>query len=162
VEAVAGGHFLQKLLLPQLADDQALVPSILPYDQELPETADTVLLFCTSGCFTQTHFIRTIVGAAARKLKILPVIAEDSFRVPGKDVRKQLHAALPAGLEMGGYSTEDVAAIIWDVFKQIAVSFTPNASSDMVLQLRSREIASRVRGHSVSRVLTLYEGLYSL
>merc|ERR1719440_1396950 len=98
------------------------------------------------------QFLSTMIQAARLNTTHIPIIAEDSFRFPSKDMLDDLKDAAPKLLANAG-STKDVEPgqiieLIKDMFKEIAVVFAPQdySSTETLLNVKAQNIAQWLLG----------------
>lgn len=111
----------------------------------IPECTERVLFVCTSGCFTQVDFIDRLLMSSDNGLQLLPVIADEEFRVPSRDtiVPVPLTRLCP-GIDGRPRSMEDVSSVILGLFLEIAVSLRAGFVTWMLLERPIAEGKARV------------------
>jgi len=140
LEAVACGLMLRKLMLPRIGLHQDWFPFVLPPDEKLPKTAKCVLLVCSSGIFQQRCVLNALLDGARQSVSVVPIVSDELFRFPTKEL---LLEQLPVVCSLCD-EPDAVSQIILDIFMEIAVVFQPSVASEIVLDIKAREVASRL------------------
>ncbi|CAE8652094.1 unnamed protein product [Polarella glacialis] len=146
MEAVATALVLQLMVTPLLISSGGMVPYIMTANEEAMPTVQIIVVLCSQGCFANPDIARVLVSSAARSLTVLPIIAEDGFRIPTKDFYDEVLAT--AGTTSMPAKPSHLAAVIKQVFQEIAVGFNPQGNSASVqdLEVRAKTIAFRLLG----------------
>ncbi|CAE8595498.1 unnamed protein product [Polarella glacialis] len=146
MEAVATALVLQLMVSPLVLSSGGMVPYIMTANEEAMPTVQIVVVICSQGCFGNPDIARVLVSSAARGLTVLPIIAEDGFRFPTKDFYDEILATAEKTSMPG--KPWHLAAVVKQVFQEIAVGFNPQAYSASVqdLEVRAKTIAFRLLG----------------
>jgi len=146
MEAVATALVLQLMVSPLLISSGGMVPYIMTANEEAMPTVQIIVVICSQGCFGNPDIARVLVSSAARSLTVLPIIAEDGFRFPTKDFYDEVLATAGTTGMLGKPS--HLAAVVKQVFQEIAVGFNPQGYSASVqdLEVRAKTIAFRLLG----------------
>ncbi|CAE8680241.1 unnamed protein product [Polarella glacialis] len=146
MEAVATALVLQLMVSPLLISSGGMVPYILTANEEAMPTVQIIVVICSQGFFGNPDIARVLVSSAARSLTVLPIIAEDGFRFPTKDFYDEVLAT--AETSSMPVQPSHLAAVIKQVFQEIAVGFNPQGYSASVqdLEVKARTIAFRLLG----------------
>jgi len=150
-EAVACANVLKALLAPLLCENAAMIPRVVEVGQELPDSAERVVVVFTSGCFDECDFVLRLLSVRESTLQVLPVIAEEDFHVPS---RAALEAAI-GGLRCEGLrrerSLQEMASVVLDLFKEIAVNVNTKRANASVLNAAVAALGQRLRSSSKRR-----------
>ncbi|CAE8608411.1 unnamed protein product [Polarella glacialis] len=146
MEAVATALVLQLMVTPLLISSGGMVPYIMTANEEAMPTVQIIVVLCSQGCFANPDIARVLVSSAARSLTVLPIIAEDGFRIPTKDFYDEV--LVTAGTTSMPAKPSHLAAVIKQVFQEIAVGFNPQGNSASVqdLEVGAKTIAFRLLG----------------
>ncbi|CAE8615626.1 unnamed protein product [Polarella glacialis] len=146
MEAVATALVLQLMVSPLLISSGGMVPYIMTANEEAMPTVQIIVVICSQGCFGNPDIARVLVFSAARSLTVLPIIAEDGFRFPTKDFYDEVVAT--AGTTSMPGNPSHLAAVMKQVFQEIALGFNPQGYSASVqdLEVRAKTIAFRLLG----------------
>ncbi|CAE8593379.1 unnamed protein product [Polarella glacialis] len=144
MEAVATALVLQLMVSPLVLSSGGMVPYIMTANEEAMPTVQIIVVICSQGCFGNPDIARVLVSSAARSLTVLPIIAEDGFRFPTKDFYDEVLATAGTTGMLGKPS--HLAAVVKQVFSEIAVGFNPQGYSASVqdLEVRANTIAFRL------------------
>lgn len=152
-EGVASALVLCLLLAPALVQAQHLQPRMLKDRSDTPEGMFFLVVVCTNGCFMNHDFLWLLCGD--ERMDMLPVVAEEGFRFPTRDLLDGLSAGGAAALALGDdRDPEALSRVVTKLFKEIAVPFSPQMASDSALRLSARQVSARlpVRKAPPSRV----------
>jgi len=151
MEAVATALVLQLMVSPLLVSLGGMVPYIMAADEEAMPTVQILVMICSQGCFANPDITKVLVSSAARRLKVLPVIAEDGFRFPTQDFYDEVLTKCwrrSAGDEAPAKLSQ-FAAVIKQVFQEIPVDFKLQggySASAQDLEVKAKTIAFRLLG----------------
>ncbi|CAE6938440.1 unnamed protein product, partial [Symbiodinium sp. KB8] len=141
LEAVASALVLSTLLKPLLLGTQVPVPSVLLKGSRVAVSTKMSLMLCSENCFRSEHVQEWLLQAyQAPSCCMIPVLAEDSFRVPAA-------SSVSAEFPESGLDIEDLhlyGVIIRVLFQDIAVIFLPQSFSREDLDLRAQQAARRL------------------
>ncbi|CAE8591418.1 unnamed protein product [Polarella glacialis] len=145
MEAVATALVLQLMVSPLLMSVGGMVPYIMAADEEAMPTVRILVVICSQGCFANPEIAKVLLSSAALSFTVLPIIAEDSFRIPTKDFYDEALAS--AGTTSMSRKLSR-AAVIKQIFQEIAVAFQPQGYSASVqdLEVKAKTIAFRLLG----------------
>jgi hypothetical protein len=144
MEVQAAAYVLKSLLGPLLVKLDNL-PSVLPNDETFPKNVDVALAICFNGCMERAAFLNPLLAAYYDHAWVLPIMVDTPFRFP--DLQES-YKRVPHGVTMlqtNVLTTEQLLDAIRDVFKEIALPFSPNMSSETVLLVHTSEIADRIQ-----------------
>ncbi|CAE8630388.1 unnamed protein product, partial [Polarella glacialis] len=146
MEAVATALVLQLMVSPLVLSSGGMVPYIMTANEEAMPTVQIIVVICSQGCFGNPDIARVLVSSAARSLTVLPIIAEDGFRFPTKDFYDEVLATAGTTGMLGKPS--HLAAVVKQVFSEIAVGFNPQGYSASIqdLEVKAKTIAFRLLG----------------
>merc|ERR1712012_903339 len=94
------------------------VPHLMESDQDLPVTAQTMILVCTVGVLRQEHVLKALSMANDLGVAVLPVLSDWTFQIP----------VSPEELDCDNNSSwnmdpEAIFSLVKGVFTSIAVPF---------------------------------------
>ncbi|CAE8629313.1 unnamed protein product [Polarella glacialis] len=151
IEAVATALVLQLMVSPLLVSLEGMVPYIMAADEEAMPTVRILVVICSQECFANPDINKVLVSSAARRLKVLPVIAEDGFRFPTQDFYDEVLTKCwrrSAGDEAPAKLSQ-FAAVIKQVFQELPVDFKLQggySASAQDLEVKAKTIAFRLLG----------------
>ena len=92
--------------------------------------------------------IQAMIQAAQLETYQMPIIAEDSFRFPDKVMLEEMQGILPrlaASIGMD-VDTDSVVLLIKDMFKLIAIEFSPQGpnGTETLLKVKASDVSKRV------------------
>jgi len=140
-ESVCAALLLQDLLqrhYPLMGTGYVVGP-----DECLPESATTVLVVCSNGCFQTPGFVRQLLQAESRGVAAIPIIVDGSFRFPSEPMYQGLRADAAYIMQDSGRHVDDLIALIKDLFQQIAISL-PCQDAQEILDVRAAAVANRL------------------
>jgi hypothetical protein len=141
-EAEACALVLRMYLAKHFVHSPNDIPFVLPKDEPVPDTIRSLLIMCTRGALQQPEFLKSLMQAAQNSVKHLPILADESFRFPTQSFILESKLVVSALTD----KLDDLAKLIQQVFKEIAVVFQPEqySSTEEVLQIKSKQIAKRL------------------
>lgn len=142
LEAVCTALIVEELLQKR-ASLQENGSHIVAEGDEIAETAKTIVVVCSNGCFLQAGFARQLCRAAELSAGIVPIVAEGGFRFPTDDVLEELASSSAHILRGTRYETVDLVSLVQQIFQVIAVSVNTH-ESEQVLDVRVRLILERL------------------
>merc|ERR1719223_322031 len=113
-------------------------------DEILPQPVNIAVALCTSGCFKQASFLRTLLSVGSA-IKVLPVISDATFIVPLDDRFDEIcrcGAAISAMQDLD-LCVQEMQDIINSVFTLIAVVVNTYGSTNQ-FDVQTTEIARRL------------------
>jgi len=145
LECVATALVLIKYLQRELPDF-SMIPFCLGPGDEMPDDAKVSIVILTNGAFTEPHFIRLLLKTVGKKY--IPIIAEDGFRFPAQAMLDDIRATAATKLLPYGVDADpgEIVNVIANVFKEIAVVFSPQdySSNDQLLKTKAKAITARL------------------
>eukprot|EP00931_Biecheleriopsis_adriatica_P044683 TRINITY_DN25583_c0_g1_i1.p1 TRINITY_DN25583_c0_g1~~TRINITY_DN25583_c0_g1_i1.p1 ORF type:complete len:569 (+),score=66.70 TRINITY_DN25583_c0_g1_i1:204-1709(+) len=126
-ESVATALVLCKMVAPLTTQDPSLAPRFLPKDEDVPQTVKTCIFILSNGAFFEPSFVKAMLQAARMESMVLPIIAQDGFRFPGKAFLEEFEKRASSTLAPHGIleAPELLAQLIASLFKEIAIVFSP-------------------------------------
>merc|ERR1711862_145135 len=144
LEASASAQVLVRLLNPYFVSCPDMLLCIMSQGDVMSKATQLVVLLCTNGFFMQRSVMEAIVAAGNLQCAYVPLLVEDGFRFPGVSFRDD-HLGVARSVHE---DPEYVLSLAKNIFLEIAVTFTPNASSEMILVTKAAEIYARCRKKS--------------
>ncbi|CAE7945238.1 unnamed protein product, partial [Symbiodinium sp. KB8] len=150
-EAIASAHVLRHLISQHVFVTTNMFPKVMCSDdrinsrRELGSTKPLFLiLVCTTDCLTTPCVAEWLLQAyrASSSCHVLPVIATEGFIVPQSSDAFDEIAQDPSLQKLPGI--EMYTSTLKAVFMQIAMHFLPQSTSESALEVRARQIASRI------------------
>jgi hypothetical protein len=148
MESVSTGLILCKMVARLTSHIAGMIPYLLPDGEEMTHAYNKVIFVLSNGAFTNSHFLRNLLQAGKAKSQFIPIIAEDGFRFPSKDMLQELSLEFPS--LMAKYSIQAPSHVmlnlIKDVFKEIAIVFAPQdySSTEQLLKTKAENTAQRL------------------
>jgi len=114
--------------------------ALAPHAVCIPSEVSQVILLCTTGCLESSLFLHVLIMLTEMnpQNRILPVIAQDSFRFPTKTCYLQLKGYVHK-TQTG--DADLVVSLLKTTFKEIPSLFQPQYASAAILQKQAESIA---------------------
>jgi len=160
-EAAATALILVLLLTPHFAHNAMEVPIILQPERAVPKTTEVALILCTKDAFSQPQVIRAIGALCYIGAWYVPVLCDTEFKVPTRTFFEENRELFQRVMGNAGQMMQ----LVKDIFKEIAVDFQPGlgASTDLVLRMKSTELASRLsKRNSLKQLRLKHEASFDL
>ncbi|CAE7801240.1 unnamed protein product [Symbiodinium sp. CCMP2592] len=165
VEAVATAHILRHFMAPHVLHLCNVLPKVLGATDKIKRTTQSLdtsnvsyrplllVMVCTHGCLVSGHMVDWVLQAyrVASSCNVLPVTAEDGFQIPPPAVLTELqrHPKVQAARDYNAAAT--YVKVLKAIFVQVAVHFLPQSFSESSLELKAKQVASRLqREHSAN------------
>mmetsp|Transcript_30832 Transcript_30832/g.86440 ORF Transcript_30832/g.86440 Transcript_30832/m.86440 type:complete len:178 (+) Transcript_30832:3-536(+) len=122
-----------------------MMPNVVMPGEDIAPTTKACLLVLFDGTLAQACPMKSLFAAKDLDVFVLPVIAQDGFRVPDALMMKDLGPTLLHNLALCELSTdiEHIHSLIRHIFAEIAVTFIPQ-ENEHVLETKAATIASRM------------------
>eukprot|EP00404_Azadinium_spinosum_P037723 CAMPEP_0180643154 /NCGR_PEP_ID=MMETSP1037_2-20121125/47632_1 /TAXON_ID=632150 /ORGANISM="Azadinium spinosum, Strain 3D9" /LENGTH=173 /DNA_ID=CAMNT_0022666581 /DNA_START=44 /DNA_END=562 /DNA_ORIENTATION=- len=145
-EVVSTAFVIEKLVGAVLLNQLEKQPVVLTPGEELNKSVERIVFICSNGCFLNPSLLGNLFASAEKELKVLPIIAEDSFRFPSPAFFARLEDEVRAPLKTvsSKYTGNQLVLIIKQIFKEIAVVIQPADYSSTITLLR-------IKGETVSK-----------
>jgi hypothetical protein len=148
IEALSTAMILCKFVAPYLTEDAQMMPYIMVQTaraQLQPNTA-TCIFILSQGVFLDGAYLRTMVQAAKIHARWIPVISEDGFRFPSASMLQELEETLLKLIPAESKLIVTVVQLIQQIFKEIAIVFSPPdySATEALLRTQARRIADRL------------------
>jgi hypothetical protein len=149
-EALANATVMVRELFKYFIDAPDEVPFILPQNEALPTTTETVLLSCTNGVLQEPAALKALMASQQLDARHLLILGSGDFRFPTQRYFKEEYhrSAIVAVTD-----TPDVLEqFILDLFLSIAIPFQSQTSTELTLHTKAQEIANRIRTDMAPRL----------
>ena len=120
----------------------------------LPETAQTLLIVCSNGCFQRPNVVRQLFEAVNLGIQAVPIIVDDTFQFPSESMYAELRANSARVMAGSGRHVDELVALIGCLFEEIAVSFRCQ-DSQHVIEVRVAAVVERLDNPGKPLMLTL-------
>merc|ERR1712032_1364880 len=152
-ESVSTAMVLAKCVRKVLTD-----PSMAPYCLEegnrLPTSAEVSVFILSNGAFADPMFVANLMMCVGKRF--VPIIAEDAFRFPTATMLEEIRAGLATKLKPYGVqeSPDEIVNAINNVFKEIAIVFSPQdySSNEALLEVKAVAIGQRLNSTSLQKL----------
>jgi len=129
----------------------SMIPHLLECGEDMPEKAACCVFILTNGAFSEPFFVKAMMKAVGTRF--LPIIADDSFRFPSKAMLDEIEATAGTRLKPHGIEEdpEEIVVVIANLFKEIAVVFSPQnySSNHELLLTKAKAVRSRLSSRSL-------------
>eukprot|EP00971_Amphidinium_carterae_P060214 1191610-Amphidinium_carterae.1 len=155
MEASSTAVILKTCLLLPLSHDAHLIPEPSSTG-ELDKGVSTIIVLCTNGMFEKRRSLDNLSKVnllrhpGEQPPRLLPLVCEDSFHFPPKDMQLQLEAV---GLK--GDKVELINNFVFALFKEITIEFDAQHMGESQLQLAAKNVAMRL----LTKPTTLVNGI---
>eukprot|EP00930_Biecheleria_cincta_P065340 TRINITY_DN5110_c0_g1_i4.p1 TRINITY_DN5110_c0_g1~~TRINITY_DN5110_c0_g1_i4.p1 ORF type:complete len:1421 (-),score=213.93 TRINITY_DN5110_c0_g1_i4:543-4754(-) len=155
-ESVSTALVLCKMVSPLTTQDPSLTPRYLEKDEDVAESVKTCIFILSNGAFFEASFVKSIIQAARIETMVLPIIAQDGFRFPGKEFLEDYKQRASSMLAPHGIlePPEILVQLISSLFKEIAIVFSPQdySSTEELLKVKSRAVNDRLMMRQMTRL----------
>jgi hypothetical protein len=132
---------------------KGMVPKLLEGVETATGQYTKTVFVLSNGAFTNPSFLSNLLQAGKEKARFIPIIAEDGFRFPSKEMCEELEIQLPKTLKDNNIEIETniIVNLIQDVFKEIAIVFAPQdySSTEQLLLTKAKDTSKRLLGSSL-------------
>ncbi|CAE7769849.1 unnamed protein product [Symbiodinium sp. CCMP2592] len=149
MEALATAHVLRIWMFPHLLQRRINGPSVISSDDRIMELgaehAQLVIVLCTKDCLEVPSMLQWMIQCYhfAVHCRMLPIIADDDFRVPGAVADFRTLARRPHVLAQDERLL-DYLAVVRVLFTQIAFRFSARYSTEASLKSKAGRCAERL------------------
>ncbi|CAE7355986.1 unnamed protein product [Symbiodinium necroappetens] len=165
MEAVATAHILRHFMAPHVLHLCNVLPKVLGATDKIKRTTQSLdtsnvsyrplllVMVCTHGCLVSGHMVDWVLQAyrVASSCNVLPVTAEDGFQIPPPTALQELQRHPKVQSARDFHAAQTYVKVLKAIFVQVAVHFLPQSFSESSLELKAKQVASRLqREHSAN------------
>jgi hypothetical protein len=148
-EALCSAFVLEMILRPLTMHDTTIMPGVLKEKDVLPAFTTACLFLFVNGTLANRGFLRKLLQAGQLRVQAMPILGDERFCLPTKDA---MHRCPVIGAMDGA---QMIVQTVSDLFREIAVVFTPQHSSEVILKVGAMVIADRVLGRTRKSLVRL-------
>lgn len=155
-ESVATALILCKMISSFTAQDPSIAPWYLDENEDAAEVVETCIFVLSDGAFFEPSFVRHIIQVAGLQAMMLPIIAHDGFRFPGKAFLAHYEQRASAILTPHGILEDPkiLTELIGRLCEEVAIVFAPQGylSTEELLRVKARAVLDRLVKRQMPRL----------